>query len=806
METLVKGTTGAELTAFVGRARELAALLRLVPTTRALTLFGAGGIGKSRLALRLLANLAPGFADGAWFVELADLHQPDLVPARIAAVLGVVEEPGRPQLATLADAIRHRELLIVLDNCEHLIDACAQVCQQLLASAPGLRVITTSREPLRVAAESVWPVPPLSVPGPAADPLTVAASDAITLFADRAAAVKPGFSIRPANVEAVVAICRALDGLPLAIELAAAWVRALSVEQIASRLADRFNLLSSIERSAPPRHRTLRAAIDWSYDLLGPEEKILLRRLSVFAGWPLEMAEQVCADDALPVGHVVDLLTALADKSLVIAEYGEHSAEARYRMLDTVREYAAGRLAEAGETERFHARFRDYAVTEVERLTLIGMAQVKASWPERVASFRRFETETPNLRQILGRCVADGHTEAGLRICAGMRPVWIVQGSFAEGSGWLDALLGVGTQHVPGRVVGAALVSRAQLALASDPAFARDRALAGLALCREPGSDFWAGSALNLLAEEALHAGDPAKAMAWTEEALAVARRAGDRWNEGYALGTQAAVAGYGGDLDRARSLAGRALAIMREVDQLWGAARALLGLGDLARVTGDADAAQAHYQEALSILRELNARPEIARCLAGLGRLAMSQDDLALAGQHLGASLELSQSVGSRIGVIRGLEAFAKLAAARGDDDLAVKLATAAGALREAADLPGRTERAAPGDGGPALSADEAVALALSLGRTRPTDARTRPPDMDGAGPLTARELQVAELVRAGATNRAIADGLRIRQPTAARHVANIMRKLGFNTRAQIAVWVAEKATANVKDRETAR
>src|SRR6266851_3452574 len=194
MQTLVKGTAGAELTAFVGRARELAELLTLAPKTRALTLCGAGGIGKSRLALRLLADLAPGFADGAWFVELADLRQPDLVPARIAAVLGLVEEPGRPQLATLADAIRHRELLIVLDTCEHLIDACAQVCQQLLAGAPGLRVITTSREPLRVAAETVWQVPPLSLPGPGADPPTVAASDAIRLFAERAAAVKPGFS------------------------------------------------------------------------------------------------------------------------------------------------------------------------------------------------------------------------------------------------------------------------------------------------------------------------------------------------------------------------------------------------------------------------------------------------------------------------------------------------------------------------------------------------------------------------------------------------------------------------------------
>jgi predicted ATPase/DNA-binding CsgD family transcriptional regulator len=830
MRSRVHGIAGAELTAFVGRERELRELRDAAATTRALTLCGAGGIGKTRLAVRLLGELAPGFADGAWFVDLADLRQADLVAARIAAVLGVIEEPGRPLLATLGDAIRARELLIVLDTCEHLIDSCAHVCQHLLASSPGLQVIATSREPLRIAAEAVWQVPPLSLPpagagvgpgdepgGPSDEPGGLD-GDALRLFAERAAAARPGFAVGPSNKEAVTAICRELDGLTLAIELAAAWVRALTVEQIAARLADRFALLSSSGRTVAPRHRTLRAAIDWSYELLAPQERVLLRRLSVLAGWPLDMAEQVCADDMLAAPDVLDLLTALADKSLVIAEPG-HRGQVRYRMLDTVREYAAARLDEAGETAALHARFRDYAVREVEHANLVGMAQLEAPWSERVYVFRRFEVETPNLRQILGRCVADGDAEAGLRICTGMRPVWIVQGSNAEGAGWIDALLGLGAPGVPDQVRGAALVSRAQLALASDPALARDRALAGLDLCREPGSEFWAGSALNLLAEVALHAGAAGEALARTDEALAVARAAGDRWNEGYALGTRAAVAGYAGDLDTARDLAGQALELMREIDQQWGAARALLGLGDLARVTGDPDLARSQYMEALGILRELNARPDIARCLAGLGRLAMSQGDLVPAGQYLAESLELSQSVGSRIGVIRGLEAFSALAAARGEPDLTVRLAGAAAALREAADLPsgpggqGRhlaeaTERlgeagsTAARAAGAALTADAAVALALRLARPKDRDrargqAATGGTEPSDGNPLTAREREVADLIMTGASNRSIADQLGIRQVTAARHVANIMGKLGFSSRAQIAAWATEQRAA---------
>lgn len=817
MDFAPRGAAGEELNAFIGRERELGELRLLVPLARALTLSGTGGIGKTRLAVHLLAELAADFPDGAWFVELADLRQPDLVASRIAATIGVIEEPGRPLLATLADALRPRRLLIGLDNCEHLIDACARVCQRLLASSPGLQVITTSREPLRVAAEQVWQVPPLSIPATAgAGEEDLLESDALRLFADRAAMAQPGFRLTPGNVSAVAAICRQLDGLPLAIELAAAWVRALSVEQIAARLADRFRLLSSAERAGPARHRTLRAAIDWSHDLLAEPERVLLRRLSVFASWPLEMAEQVCADGQLSPEHVLDLLTALSDKSLVISE-PKAAGQTRYRMLDTIREYALDKLAQAGEADQVHARFLDYGVREVEKLALTGMAQVPAAWSARVDIFRRYEADTANVRQLLGRCLTDGDAHTGLRICAAARPVWIVQGSFAEGSRWIDSFLALRTAGLPDIVLGRALISRAQLALATDPAEAGKHAEAGLELCRAAGEEFWAASALNLLAEAALHAGDAEQAAASAREAMAIARQAGDRFNEGYAYGTLGALAAFAGDLDQARGLGEAALAIAKEIDQLWGAARAYLGLGDLARLIEDLDIARQHYLDALEILRQVNARPQVAKCLAGLGRIAMSQDDLPLAGRYLRESLELSQSTGSRIGVIRGLESIAALATATGDLERAVRLAAAAAALREDAGLPGPSgtkarrfldaaailgDQAATSlwEAGTELDSDAAVELALAVrNEPRPLSrAATAPGRADGhAAALTSRELQIAELIAKGYTNKAIAAELVIAQPTVAKHVANILAKLDLRSRVHVAAWALEHAAA---------
>ena len=802
-----------EPNSFVGRERELDELRGLTASMRAVTLCGPGGIGKTRLAQRVLAGLAGEFPDGVWLVELGDLRQPDLVASRVASVIGVDEEPGRALLDTLADALRPRRMLLALDTCEHLIDSCAHLCHRLLASSPGLHVLATSREPLRMAAETVWQVPPLSLPRPgtAEEPGELCRYEAVRLFGDRAGASLPGFALGPANAAAVGVLCRSLDGVPLAIELAAAWVRVLSVEQIVMRLDDRFRLLTSGDRTAPPRQRTLRAAMDWSHDLLAAREQVMLRRLSVFAGWSLEMAEQVCPGDDLPAADVLDLLAALAGKSLVVADTAARG-QTRYRMLDTIREYAAARLAEAGETDMMRRRLRDYALRETERLMRMGMAQIRVPWSATVGIFGRFDDDVDNLRQVLSGCLAERDAETGLRTCTAMAPVWIVRGSFAEGAEWLDSFLSLRGSPVPAWVRGPALVGRAQLALARDPEGAQGRAAEGLALCQAAGQDFWTASAFNLLTEVALHAGHGVQAAAHAEQALATARPAGDRWNEGYALGTLAAAAGQRGDLAEAQRLGEAALAVMRGIDHQWGVARTLLGLADLARLTGDSGGAQRRYEEALTILRVLSARPEIARCLAGLGRIAIDRGDIALGRRHLAQSIELSRSTGSRIGMIRGLEAFASLAVTEQRPDRAVPLAAAAAALREAAHLPpqpaARTERylaAARGLGqeavtrlwahGAGLDASSAVELALAAapGPQPPASPNGDGGDGDGArGELTPRERQIAALIVEGRSNKAIGEELVISPATAARHVANILLKLGFSSRAQIAAWAS--------------
>jgi predicted ATPase/DNA-binding CsgD family transcriptional regulator len=681
-------------------------------------------------------------------------------------------------------------------------------------------MLATSREPLHVAAEIVWQVPPLSV-APAGMFDDAFSYEAVRLFADRAAASFPGFAIGPANATAVAALCRALDGMPLAIELAAARVRALSVDQIRSRLADRFGLLTSGDRTAPERQRTLRAAIEWSHELLTIPEQVLLRRLSIFAGWSLEMAEEVCSDEVIPPEDILDLLAALVDKSLVVRE-PEVLSQARYRMLDTIREYAAARLAEADESAQFQRRLRDYTLRVAEQSLAVGMAQTPAPWSARVDVFRRFDVDYSNIVQVLNSCLAEGDAESGLRLCTAARPCWLVRGTFAEGGDWLDLFLGLDVNGVSSRVRGAALVGRAQLALSSDPATAESAATDGLELSRLAGDGLWTATALNLLSEIALHTGRADEAWTWAGEALVIACAGGDSWNEGYALGTQAAIVGQRGGLREAQQLANEAIAVMRDIDQQWGVARVLLGLGDLARLRRDPDDASRHYLQALPILREIDARPETARCLAGLGRVAIELGALELAREHLSESIRLSHRTGARIGVARGLAAFAALAMAEKQPELAVRLISAATALREVAGLPGlpgaQTERylaAARYLGEPtvarlwaeglALSSDQAVALALDAptsdlpgsdasAAAEQDTVRPAAPRAVAAphGSLTPRERQIVALIAGGRSNKAIADELVISPATAARHVANIMGKLGFTSRSQIAAWAA--------------
>jgi predicted ATPase/DNA-binding NarL/FixJ family response regulator len=753
-------------------------------------------------------------------VELADLRQADLVVSRVAAVLGVEEEPGRPLAETVAGVLRPRRLLLALDNCEHLAGACARLCQELLGSSPGLAVVLTSREPLHVTGETVWQVPPLRVAAADADATAgdAARCEAVRLFADRAAASRPGFTAGPGKIAAIASICRALDGLPLAIELAAARVRVLSVEQIQARLGDRFALLGAGDRSALPRQRTLRAAIEWSYGLLTGPEQALFRRLSVFTGWSLEMARQICAGDGVPAGEVPGLIAALAAKSLVVAE-PEALGQARYRMLDTIRQYAAECLAETGESAAIEAALCDFVLRIAEHTRAVGMAQTPVPWQARVDCSHRYDINSANVSQALAWCLSRADVATGLRICIAVSPRWIVWGSIAEGSRWLDSFLALDISAVAVPVRGAALVVRAQLALPSDPAAAGSWAGLGLEVCRQAGDQYWTASALNLLTETALKSGRAGEAAASLAEALSIAQAAGDGWNEGYALGTQAAIAARRGDLPEAERLTTASVMAMRRIDQQWGAARALVGLGDLARLRGHPGQAHRHYTEALPALQDISARPEIARCLARLGQVAMELGETEQARRHLTGSLRLSHATGARIGVARGLEAFATLAGHDGQAELAVQLAAAASALREAADLPSLASARVEGylaparrllgddavtrlwNRGPGLTSEQAVTLALE---TPPATAAAGPPagpqpvPAPAPGPLTAREQQVATLVAAGCSNSAIAEELSISPATAARHITNILAKLAMSSRTQIAAWAASGLPAS--------
>jgi predicted ATPase/DNA-binding NarL/FixJ family response regulator len=775
------------------------------------TLTGPGGIGKTRLALRALGMLADACPDGARYVELADVTSPDLVVARVASVIGVAEEKGRPLLDTLAAALGPRKMVLALDNCEHLLEACARLCQRLLAAAPDLCLLATSREPLRVAGETIWQVPPLAVAS--ADG---SVAEAVRLFADRAAAIAPGFTLTQANADAVAAICRSLDGIPLGIELAAARVRALSVEQVRMRVADRFALLTTGDRAAAPRQQTLRAAIDWSHDLLTEREQALLRRLSVFAGWSLEMAEMVCTDELVPRAAILDTVAALVDKSLVVRE-PEVLGQARFRMLDTIREYAAEKLTLAGEKTEIQHRFRDHTLAVAERNFAVGMALVPAPWRDRVEVFRRYDVDAGNVWLVLGECLAEDDVATGLRICTAIRPCMLVRGEFALGCEWVDAFLALpAAAGVDQRIRGQALIGRAQLSMSVDPADAEPVARAGLDLCRAAGDTFWAAAGLNLLSEIAVHTARPDEAETLGREATAIAEAADDGWNVGWALGIRAAVAGLRGNMREAAELARASIGVMRSIDHGWGVARAQLGLGDLARLAGDLDGAKHMYADALGYLREIDARPEIARCLAGLGRVALDLGDVEGAREHLAGSLRLSRDIGTHIGMARGLESCAALAAREGAAERAVMLAAAAAGLRATSGLPalpaGRADRylgvvrrldegaaALLWARGLALSPEAAIDLAIeqALRTPRPggapgiTPAPVPPPQ----GGLTRRELEIAGLIARGRSNKAIAAELVISPATVARHVANIMSKLGFRSRAQIAAWITERS-----------
>ncbi|HEY7294923.1 MAG TPA: hypothetical protein VH916_07760, partial [Dehalococcoidia bacterium] len=447
---------------FIGRAREVAEVRTLLRTRRLVTLLGPGGCGKTRLAIEVLRGIAGNDADGITVVELASIRTPGWEAQTLAAALGLREQPNEAPNTSLVRHLAPRRMVLVLDNCEHLIAGCAALVAELLAGCPSLTILTTSREALNIDGEARYLVPPLARPpaGAALAPEALAGFAAVQLFLDRAVSVAPGFTLTAANAPVVAAICRRLDGLPLAIELAAARTRVLTVEQIESRLADRFALLGSGNRSAPPRQQALRTLLDWSHDLLSPPEQVLFRRLAVFAGGStLEAVEAICAaDDADDVaeGDVLDVLTQLVDKSLVTTI--EERGEARYQMLETIHVYAGEKLDASDERPEREAKHSTFYLGFAE------LASRHTAGPQQAWWLRRLRADYANLRAVLERTAHPGGGVMGLRLAVALWPLWNVHGQFSEAASWLARTLAQSASAPPAlRAQGLATAGRADL-------------------------------------------------------------------------------------------------------------------------------------------------------------------------------------------------------------------------------------------------------------------------------------------------------------------------------------------------------
>ena len=639
-----------QLTSFIGREGELAEVTRLLAQSRLLTLLGAGGIGKSRLSLEAAAEVIEDFDDGVWFVELATLQDARLVPQAVASVIGVKETAGRPVSEALVRHFKDRRTLLILDNCEHLLQGCADLARQLLQAGPHAKVLASSREPLRVAGETTYPVPGLPE------------NEAMRLFADRAAKARPGFRVN-GEATAIASVCKRLDGIPLAIELAAARVRTLSVKAIDARLDDRFRLLNRGEQGALPRQQTLRALIDWSYDLLTEDERAVFRRLAVFAGgWTAEAAEEVAGGGSLDKAAVLEHLMQLVEKSLVVLD----ASGERYRLLDTVRQYAHERLQESGDENQALARHLELYVG------LAQTARPKLHGAEQAEWLGRLDGERENLLSAHAWCDrAPAGADAGLRLAYLLRPYWVNRGLLELGHRFtLDALTRAGAQARNfARCRG--LFDAGQLSVFMGR---YDEALRyledSLAIAREIGDERRVAAALQPIGLAHLGLGDLPSARRFLEEALALAEQHGEQ-REIAAAGNQLAqLLRVEGDLDRAEALYTRVLALVRELEDRESIAIVLLNLAMVAIGRYAGERARTMLLEVLAIAQEIGSRPVGQSLLEVCAGLAVLSEDWPRAARFYGAAE--AQTVQTGLRRDPGDEAFlaplvAKARAARG-------------------------------------------------------------------------------------------------------------------------------------------
>jgi non-specific serine/threonine protein kinase len=648
----------------VGRRREIAEVKSLLAAHRLVTLTGTGGCGKTRLALRVAADIIEEYHDGAWLVDLAPLREPALVLDAVASTLGVLGAPGVPLIDAVTGYVQQRSLLLLLDNCEHLADECAKLVERLLRASPSLRILATSQHALDVPGEVLWRVPPLSVPpSPGSSPQSPAALmqyDAIRLFVERTSAVRHSFELLPSNARAVMRVCRRLDGLPLGIELAAASMKVLTVEQIAARLDDRFRLLTGGARTSVPRHQTLKAAMDWSYSLLAEGERAVLRRLSVCAGGcALDMAEAICAGGIVAVVDVLALLTELVDKSLVIVEAQEE--EARYRLLETVRQYAWERLLEAGDAADTCNRHRDWC------LKLADQAEPKLRGPEQAAWMERLEAEHDNLRAALTWAFQNEAVEAGLRLAGALYWFWYIRGHASEGRAWLEKGLST-TGNVAPSVRAKATYGATEIAIFQhDWQRGKTLAAASLKQFQDLGDKRGIAYSFFQLGRVALGQDDLRRARRLCERSARLLRKLGDKWGVAVSLNHLGLVARLEGDLPRARSLFEANLLLRRDVGDERGIALSLENLGHMALLQGDIERAAECFREALCASRKVGYKKQIASGIASLGAVAVATGKPVRAARLLGAAEALVRDLGTPLGVTDRIPYDSNVAAIRG-------------------------------------------------------------------------------------------------------------------------------------------
>jgi non-specific serine/threonine protein kinase len=761
------GNLPVEVTAFVGRRREVADGKRLLSEYSLVTLTGVGGVGKTRLALRLAAEVQRGFPDGAWLVELGDLRDPALLPQTVASAVGVPSRTAMRMVDTLVEYLAGKRLLLVLDNCEHLTAACAELVDRLLAAAPDLVVLATSRQSLRLAGERVLRVPPMSVPDldRVLQPARLLQYEAVNLFAERASAAVSEFQVTPDNSAAIAGLCRRLDGIPLAIELAAVQLRALSPEQIQGRLDDRYRLLRGGSRIGAPRHQTLQALIGWSFELCTAEEMTLWMRVSVFSGgFDLAAAKEVCcADDELRPESVAATLQSLVDKSVLIR--GGSGDRVRYRLLETIQQYGRNRLRASDMEPVFQRRHREW----YGRLA----ARAEAEWfgPDQVEWSELLRLDYANLRAALDFCRTEpGEARAGLAIAGALRVYWLTGTGFvSEGRRWLDQLLAVETAPGPERAKG--LWCRAWLAMlgndveAAEPLLAESRALA-----KRFGDHPALAYATQLTGLVALHRGDLSNAAALVREALRLHEASGDRVGAAHALIRLATGAVLLGDAETAVTLCSQCLAMSQVHGERWFRAHALWILGMARWQEGDNRRATALEQRCIRLKTEFDDLLGVCVAIEVLAWVAATER-AERAAALFGGLTKIWQVTGlSRLSYLDDLHDQSQTLARQALGDHAYEKAFRRGSE---------------------LSPDEVVGYALEERGEAAAGGGTEEPPTGG---LTKRERQIAELLAEGYSNKRIAATLVISERTAESHVENILKKLGFTSRTQVAAWLTRE------------